>query len=242
LHPATVEPPVAEPPAVEPAEPPVACVPPAVATPPPIPPALVVPPVLVVPPEALVPPVAVPPCVAPPELTPPVAFVPPVLVPPVLVPPVDGVVFVCPPVPAPPLPTEPPTADEPPPPEAKLLVAPPVLGSTVVDDVPPLEFGVPPTPGLTALGPSLVELEHAGSATTTAAQRRIDLFIFINPWVSVANRFPVAPPLIAHEGQNCRGTGKVWPSRILARSPGGSSSTLGFWLTTKEIPSIVTPS
>ena len=116
------------------------------------------------------------------------AFVPPVTVLTVLMPPVAGVVPVWPPVPAPPVLTEPPTellpptADAPAPPEAKLLFVtcdlPPVLAGTVVDDAPPLELGEPPTPGLVGLEPLLLELEHAGSATTTAAQKRIDLFIF----------------------------------------------------------------
>lgn len=175
---AGVQPTTVEPPAVEPAEPPAAWVPPAAAVLPPIPLVLVVPPV------ALVPPVAVPGCVVelPPEFTlPPVAFVPPVaLVPPVafvppvrvltaLVPPVADLVLVLPPELAPPteppMESRPPTADEPPPPEARLL--------------------------------SDLSLEHAGSATTTAAQKRIDLFIFLHSQACIVNRFQIVAPRIA---------------------------------------------
>ena len=201
--------PIDPPPEDEPAEPPAALVPPeAEVLPPVLPP---IPLVLVVPPEALVPPVAVPACVVPPELTlpvvPPVAFVPPVTELIVLMPPVADFVLVWPPVPAPPVPTEPPTealppmAGETPPTEAKLLVTawdlPPVPTSTVVDDAPPLEIGEPPTPGLMALEPLLLELEHAGSATTTAAQKRIDLSILIHPRAFVGIGCPVLSSLIA---------------------------------------------
>lgn len=55
-----------------------------------------------------------------------------------------------------------------------------MLVSALVD-APPLEFAEPPTPELLALEPSLLELEHAGTATEMAAQKRIDLFISLTP-------------------------------------------------------------
>jgi hypothetical protein len=78
----------------------------------------------------------------------------------------------------PPVELLPPRADEPPPAEGELLLdLPPVLAGALVD-APPLASGEPPTPGLLVLEPLLPELEHAGNAITTAAQKRIDLFIF----------------------------------------------------------------
>jgi hypothetical protein len=95
-----------------------------------------------------------------------VAFVPLVAVLTLLMPPVADFVFVW--------------ATVFPPTETKLLLVtwelPPVPGSKLVDDAPPLELEEPPTPSL-----ELSLLEQAGSATTTAAQKRIDLYIFIHP-------------------------------------------------------------
>jgi hypothetical protein len=91
----------------------------------------------------------------------------------------------------------PPTADEVTPPVATLLLdLPPVLASGLVD-APPLELVEPPAPGLLVLEPSLLELEHAGSATTTAAQKRIVLFIFVHPQACVVNRFQIVASRIA---------------------------------------------
>jgi hypothetical protein len=92
-----------------------------------------------------------------------VDFVPPATVVAELMPPVPDFVFVW--------------ATVFPPTEVKLLFVawelPPVPVITVVDDVPPLELEEPPAPLLES---SL--LEHAGNATTIAAQKRNDLYIF----------------------------------------------------------------
>jgi hypothetical protein len=98
-----------------------------------------------------------------------VDFVPPVAGLTVLLPPVADFVLIWPPVAAPPV--APPLPPVPTAPPVELLPPRSAWNVPPVGD-PPLELGEPPTPGL--LGALLPELEHA---TTTAAQKKIDLFI-----------------------------------------------------------------